>query len=91
MNSRITVIIIIIFITIILPVVAYLTIVNNAYTGNFVNSLISPGGTKAESKSVEGEEISLPEAPKTFKFDRTTDLKVELEKINPKVLDSDFE
>lgn len=32
-----------------------------------------------------------PQAPKTFKFDRSTDLKLELEKINPEVLDSDFE
>jgi len=29
--------------------------------------------------------------PKTFKFDSSTDLKAELETINPEVLDSDFE
>lgn len=29
--------------------------------------------------------------PKTFQFDSSTDLKGELEKINPQVLDSDFE
>ncbi len=28
--------------------------------------------------------------PKTFKFDSSTDLKAELEKVNPQVLDSDF-
>lgn len=35
--------------------------------------------------------LTVPQAPKTFKFDRSTDLKLELEKINPEVLDSDFE
>ena len=30
-------------------------------------------------------------APKTFKFDKSTDLKKELDSINPEVLDSDFE
>ncbi len=29
--------------------------------------------------------------PKDFKFDSSTDLKQELEKVNPQVLDSDFE
>lgn len=29
--------------------------------------------------------------PKTFKFDNSTDLKVELEKVNPQILDSDYE
>ncbi len=35
--------------------------------------------------------IAPPNAPKTFKFDSKTDLKAELEKVNPEVLDSDFE
>lgn len=35
--------------------------------------------------------VITPDAPKTFKFDSSTDLKVELEKVNPQVLDSDFE
>lgn len=30
-------------------------------------------------------------APKTFKFDSATDLKKELDSINPQILDSDFE
>lgn len=34
---------------------------------------------------------SPPQTPKTFQFDSSTDLKVELEKVNPQVLDSDFE
>ena len=33
-----------------------------------------------------------PEAgPKTFNFDASTDLKTELESVNPQILDSDFE
>lgn len=35
--------------------------------------------------------VSTPNAPKTFKFDSSTDLKAELEKVNPQVLDADFE
>lgn len=35
--------------------------------------------------------IVKPNAPKTFQFDSSTDLKQELEKVNPQVLDSDFE
>lgn len=35
--------------------------------------------------------IPAPNAPKTFNFDSATDLEAELEKINPEVLDSDFE
>jgi len=31
------------------------------------------------------------DAPKTFKFDRSTDLEMELDSINPQILDSDFE
>ncbi len=31
------------------------------------------------------------DAPKTFKYDRSTDLRAELESINPQILDSDFE
>ncbi len=32
-----------------------------------------------------------PNAPKSFNFDSSTDLKAELEKVNPQVLDSDFQ
>lgn len=31
-----------------------------------------------------------PNAPKTFNFDSSTDLKAELDKVNPQILDSDF-
>lgn len=32
-----------------------------------------------------------PNAPKSFQFDSSTDLEAELQKINPEILDSDFE
>lgn len=32
-----------------------------------------------------------PIVPKTFKFDSSTDLKMELDKVNPQILDSDFQ
>lgn len=35
--------------------------------------------------------VSIPNAPKTFNFDSSTDLKMELDKVNPQVVDSDFE
>lgn len=35
--------------------------------------------------------VAVPVAPKTFQFDSSTDLKMELEKVNPQVLDSDFQ
>lgn len=41
--------------------------------------------------SVVPTPIPTPNAPKTFEFDSSTDLEVELEKVNPQVLDSDFE
>lgn len=34
---------------------------------------------------------TMPTTPKTFQFDSLTDLESELEKVNPQVLDSDFE
>lgn len=30
-------------------------------------------------------------SPRTFKYDRSTDLKKELDSVNPQILDSDFE
>lgn len=35
--------------------------------------------------------VSTPNAPKTFDFDSSIDLRQELDKINPQVLDSDFD
>lgn len=56
---------------------------------NKVGNLISPNHStpsKAPSPSP-----APPQAPKTFQFGSSTDLEAELKKINPQVLDSDFE
>ena len=58
------------------------------YGGNRNSQLINLGFQKVTSSPTPA---STPKYPKTFKFDRTTDLKMELEKVNPQVLDSDFE
>lgn len=47
--------------------------------------LVSPNLIAAPSPN-----ISPSPSPKTFKFDSSTNLKQELETINPQVLDSDF-
>lgn len=61
---------------------------------------ITPLGWKAKLNSPMGQKnqnivtpspIPALNMPKTFKFDGKTDLKQELNKVNPQVLDSDFE
>lgn len=54
------------------------------------SNLISPMGQKPQVMTVSPTPMPTPNQPKTFKFDRSTDLKAELDKINPQVLDSDF-
>lgn len=54
-------------------------ILNSSKTKDLVNPTAVPTSTPA-----------LPQAPKTFQFDSSTDLEAELEKVNPQVLDSDF-
>lgn len=53
--------------------------------GNKSDKLANPSPVPTDTP------VPTPNAPKTFKFDSTTDLKLELEKVNPQVLDSDFE
>ncbi len=57
-------------------------------------SLINPGVGKAVesvvSQSTPVPQVSAYNAPKEIKYDSTTDLKKELDSIDPKVLDSDF-
>ncbi len=57
------------------------------------NSLTGSGLPQVFSKSTPTPTVipAPPNAPKTFNFDSSTDLKAELEKINPQILDSDFE
>lgn len=57
---------------------------SNNKSENLVNPHIS-----APSETLSPDPT--PVVPKTFKFDSSTDLKAELEKVNPQVLDSDFE
>ena len=52
--------------------------------------LVAPGFISSNKKT----EVVMPSPSptvKTFEFDSTTDLNLELEKVDPEVLDSDFE
>lgn len=54
--------------------------------------LVSPGvGTGAAGQSTPSPTISSYNPPKEIKYDSSTDLKQELESIDPQVSDSDFE
>lgn len=55
------------------------------------NDLAGPLSDNPTPPPSESPSPSPLQAPKTFKFDSSTDLKQELEKVNPQVLDSDFE
>ncbi|OGE37647.1 hypothetical protein A3F00_04305 [Candidatus Daviesbacteria bacterium RIFCSPHIGHO2_12_FULL_37_11] len=55
---------------------------------NRKNKLVSPN--LSSSKATEPSVIQ-PNTPKEIKFNRSTNLKEELDKVDPKVLDSDFE
>ncbi len=57
------------------------------WTGNLIN----PMGQKSQSFDIRSTPATTPNAPKSFQFDSSTDLKMELDKVNPQVLDSDFE
>lgn len=46
---------------------------------------------KKQSGFLPGPILTPAPTPKTFKFDSSTDLKKELEKIDPKVSDEDFD
>lgn len=64
-------------------VIIFWTIGQNAVNRN-TNSLLNPEPTP--------QLTTVPAStPKTFKFDASTDLKKELDSINPQVLDNDFE
>lgn len=86
-----------ILIILFLAVIALLTIVKYAITGNGV--LVSPGIRKAlnlpaaapVSTSIPAPQAASYNPPKELKYGSSTDLKKELDSINPQVLDSDFE
>ena len=62
--------------------------------GRKLANLVSPGFNPLETNQ-KSEPIpsSTPnmKAPKSFTYGASTDLKAELEKVNPQILDSDFE
>ncbi|MEK7616444.1 MAG: hypothetical protein AAB414_00110 [Patescibacteria group bacterium] len=58
---------------------------------SFGQKLTGPGFSQTLGEQIPDPTPPAPVAPKTFQFDASTDLEAELEKINPEVLDSDFE
>jgi len=61
------------------------------WKANLVSPGFNPLGVAGQKTDPTPTSIPNIKAPKEFKFDATTDLKIELEKVNPEVLDSDFE
>lgn len=66
-----------------------LTIVNSLNNKN--GKLVSPKAAIQKSQVVNSAPIPASNQPQEIKYDSTTDLKQELENIDPQVLDSDFE
>lgn len=62
-------------------IVSIFVITKKGSMGNLVNPQSAPTFVPT---------LAAPVAPKTFNFDSSTDLKTELEKVNPQILDSDF-
>lgn len=77
----------IMIVVLVILAVAVLFFINNKNGGK----LVSPVSLQAVKSSPTPMPLATPNAPKTFQFDASTDLKQELQKINPQVLDSDFE
>ncbi len=55
-----------------------------------VRKWISPSFTKDSKQTKMDVPNATPNAPKTYNLDSSTDLKKELNSINPQVLESDF-
>jgi len=66
-----------------LILIALFTIVKHTVNNN--------GGLVGYQPVLTQTPVLTPNAPKTFNFDASTNLKQELDKVNPQVLDSDFE
>ncbi len=57
-----------------------------------MGQLASPAGNGVPTESVSPAPTPAPShIPKTFNFDSSTDLKTELNKVDPQISDSDFE
>lgn len=54
------------------------------------SKIINPVGFM-QNKPLPGPEVSNYDPPKEIKYDSSTDLEEELDSVNPKVLDSDFD
>ena len=80
-KNKFTTIVIVLF----LAVVALFTIVKYAINGN--GSLISP----TASLSTPPPQVSSNNPPKEIQYSSATDLKKELETVNPQLMDEDFE
>lgn len=83
MNKKLLLLVIILVTLVATIVSSYVT--NEDKIGNLIGPRLVR--TSSPTPSVVHEP---PQAPKTFDFDASTDLKAELEKVNPQVLDSDF-
>lgn len=75
------------FLIIIVTIVGLIFLVLPQFSGE--RGLTSPTYKKSNQQVVVAPTPG--PRPKTFKFEASTDLKKELESINPQVLDSDFE
>lgn len=75
--------ILIILITLFVTIVANYVMSNK----NRISNLVAPNSRSTPTPSLAP---APPQTPKTFKFDSSTDLKAEWEKVNPQILDSDF-
>lgn len=85
-----------IFITAIIILTTFVVLI---FTFRFTQSeweakLVSPGfplGVAVQKSGPVPSSSPNIKTPKGFQFDESTDLKAELEKVNPQVLDSDFQ
>lgn len=73
-------------------VTALWVITRNAVNKNGKNNLIDPGFfSRSITQTMPAPTpSSAPASPQTFQFNSSTDLKMELNKVNPQVIDSDF-
>lgn len=78
----------------IIPITIAIVILMALISGRENDRLVAPGILQNLTKPKlvsSSTPVPTPSTPKTFQFDSSTDLKMELEKVNPEVLDSDFE
>ena len=82
-NRIFAVIVVLLFLT------ALFTIVKYAINGN--RTMVNPGASQAVNEQTSESSIPSYNPPREIKYDSSTDLKQELETVDPKVLDSDFQ